>query len=80
MLDKKYLEIFKEIYCKKEKKINLKDYGSDEDRIIIFPETIKIFKDLLKKNINNYRYMKKLEECVNNNFLMEPENKIIEEN
>lgn len=80
LLDKKYLEIFKEIYCKKEKKINLKDYGSDEDRIIIFPETIKIFKDLLKKNINNYRYMKKLEECVNNNFLMEPENKIIEEN
>lgn len=80
LLDKKYLEIFKEIYCKKEKKINLKDYGSDEDRIIIFPEKIKIFKDLLKKNINNYRYMKKLEECVNNNFLMEPENKIIEEN
>ena len=58
----------------------MKDYGSDEDRIIIFPEKIKIFKDLLKKNINNYRYMKKLEECVNNNFLMEPENKIIEEN
>ena len=80
LLDKKYLEIFKEIYCKKEKKINLKDYGSDEDRIIIFPEKIKIFKDLLKENINNYRYIKKLEECVNNNFLMEPENKIIEEN
>ena len=80
LLDKKYLEIFKEIYCKKEKKINLKDFGLDEERIIKIPEEIKIFKDLLKNYINNYRYMKKLEECVNKNFLMKPDNNIIEEN
>ena len=77
IFEKKYLEIFKEVYCSKEKKINLKDYDSNIDRIIIIPERIKIFKDLLKNNINDYRYLKKLEKCVNNNFLI---NTIIQEN
>ena len=77
--DKKFLEIFKEIYCKKEKIINLKDYGSSVEHIITISEKIKIFKDLLEEEIDDYKYMKKLEEYVNNYFL-KSDNQIIEEN
>lgn len=72
LLDSNYLDVFQKLYYyNKEKKINLKDYGSDFDRIYYFTNKIKIFEDLLEENKNQYRYAKKLNECVKDNLLNE---------
>ena len=68
-----YLNIFKKIYYKNNRTINLNEYGLDE--IIILPDHIKMYKDLLKKNYNKYNnkdcdeYNKRMNEFVLRNFL-----------
>lgn len=80
LLEKKYLEVFKNLYYNnKAKIINLKDYGSDFDPIINIPKNIEIFEDLVRKNKNDYSYITKLKESVDNYFLNEEKFKIIEE-
>ena len=69
-LSTKFIDVFKNLYYNnKEKKINLKDYGSDVDQIYNIPKTIETFEELLRKNKNNYIYNKKLNECVENNIV-----------
>ena len=80
LLDTNYLEVFKKLYYyNHERKINLKDYGSDRDIIYNIPKSIETFEDLLRKNKNDHIYKKLLIECVKNNFLNDSKNKIIEE-
>ena len=75
ILDSNYLDVFKKLYYyNHERKINLKDYGSDIDRIYNFTKKIKTFEDLLRSN-NDYIYKQLLIECAKKNFL----NEIIEE-
>lgn len=65
-----YLEVFKKLYYfDRERKINLKDYGSDSDLIYNIPKGIETFEDLLRKNKNDCIYKKLLIEYVKNNFL-----------
>ena len=64
-----YLLLFRKIYYKSNKIINLKDYGLDA-KIELSPG-IKMYKDLLKEEddkINNKEYKSNLIKCINQHF------------
>ena len=70
LLSEKYLNLFKKIYYKSNKFINLKEYGLDEE--IILDNPVKMFKDLLKDNEAtdiNKEYQKNIIECAVQNYL-----------
>ena len=70
ILSEKYLDIFRKIYFKSEKRINLEEYGLSQ--IINLSNNVKMFKDLLLKdtqNISNNIYNKNLYNCIKKNFL-----------
>lgn len=65
-----YLNLFKKIYHKSIKRINLKEYGYDKE--IILSNDVKMYKDLLLKDIKkdlNKGYQKKYDECIRVNFI-----------
>ena len=62
-----YLKLFKKIYFKNNKIINLKEYGLDEE--IILSKEVKIFKDLIKENEDSEEYQKNINECALQNYL-----------
>lgn len=69
ILNQNYLEPF-DIYYKSKKKINLINYGLDQD--IILSDKSKMFKDLLKEcknnEENNEDYIKNLNFCISQNY------------
>ena len=67
LLSTNYLKIFKDIYCKKERIINLIAYGLNEN--IYIKDSIKMYIDLVNKYKEDYLYVEKLNECVNEQFL-----------
>jgi hypothetical protein len=69
LLSENYLLLFKKIYYRSSKIVNLREYGLDKD--IILSSDVKMFEDLLK-DIDcldvNKEYKKKIIQCVNNNY------------
>jgi len=61
-----YLKLFRQVYYKSRKKINLKEYGMNKD--IILSKNVKMVDDLLK-NINDLDENKKIKESIIKNFL-----------
>ena len=64
------MNLFKKIYHKSSKRINLKEYGYDKE--IILSNDVKMYKDLLLKDIKkdlNKGYQKKYDECIRVNFI-----------
>ena len=69
ILSENYLQLFKKIYLKSNKIVNLKEYGLDKE--IILSKEVKMYKDLLKSFEENKEYKKSMNECINRNFLIE---------
>lgn len=74
ILSENYLKLFKKIYYKSNKIINLKEYGLDEN--IVLSRNIKMFGDLLKGKENEAydnrdQYIKYIKECAIQNYLPE---------
>ena len=63
-----YLYLFRKIYFKSNKIINLREYGLNKD--IMLSDKAKMYKDLIK-NLDNV-YKKNIYNCVRNNFLDNP--------
>jgi hypothetical protein len=64
-----YLELFKNIYHKNIKIINLKKYGIERE--IKLSKEVKFYEDLLKKEAfkKDNEYIRSINECINLNFL-----------
>ena len=65
-----YLELFKNVYYKNKKIINLKKYGIEKE--INLSKEVKFYEDLLKKNgafDENSEYAKNINECIYINYL-----------
>lgn len=70
ILSENYIKLFKKIYYKSNKIINLREYGLNEE--IILTKPVKMFKDLLKDNEaldKNKEYQKNIIECAIQNYL-----------
>ena len=67
ILSENYLKLFKKIYFKSNKIINLKEYGLDQE--IYLTKPVKMFKDLLKDNEASDIYQKNIAECAVQNYL-----------
>ena len=70
LLKKQYLELFRKIYYKKKKKINMKELGINLDQEINLSNA-KTFEDLLKEkdnNINDEEYKSNLKKCIIQHF------------
>lgn len=72
ILSENYLKIFKDIYYKSNRIINLKYYGLN--KIIILSKSIKMYQDLLELSNNSIKYdnyyIQRMNECVTRNFLL----------
>ena len=80
ILSENYLSLFKKIYYKSSRIINLKEYGLDQN--IVLSKEVKMFDDLLKSNDKEAfddkdQYKKYLGECALQNYLPESESKIL---
>jgi hypothetical protein len=80
ILSENYLSLFKKIYYKSSRIINLKEYGLDQN--IVLSKEVKMFDDLLKCNDKEAfddkdQYKKYLGECALQNYLPESETKIL---
>ena len=70
LFKKQYLELFRKIYYKKKKKINMKELGINLDQEINLSNA-KTFEDLLKEkdnNINDEEYKSNLKKCIIQHF------------
>jgi hypothetical protein len=70
LFKKQYLELFRKIYYKNKKKINMKELGINLDQEISLSNA-KTFEDLLKKkdnNINDEEYKSNLKKCIIQHF------------
>ena len=68
ILSENYLKLFKKVYFKSKRKINLKEYGLDKD--IFLSKDVKMYEDLLKKDKDgNKEYEKELNKCAIRNFM-----------
>ena len=66
-----YLILFRKIYYKSQKKINLKEYGLDIGEGITLSDDVKMYKDLLKDkkgNELNEEYKSNLNKCIFQHF------------
>ena len=71
ILSEKYLNLFKNIYYKSKRIINLKYYGFD--KIIVLSRKVKMYDDLINKSYNLIKkdfYIKRMNECVARYFLL----------
>ena len=76
ILSDNYLNIFKNIYLKNNKRVNFKDYKIKKD--IILSNNVKMFKDLLLKNVEkNNNNIKLFIQCIKKNFINDDINDII---
>ena len=73
ILSENYLTLFKKIYYKSSKIINLKEYGLDKN--IVLSKKVKMFEDLLKGKDNEVgdknQYIYYLKQCAHDNYLSE---------
>ena len=73
LLSENYLYLFKNVYYKSKRIINLQKYGLN--KTLILSEKIKMYKDLLTKNnnlnIKDNCYQKRMNECVTRNHLLD---------
>lgn len=73
LLSENYLYLFKNVYYKSKRIINLQKYGFN--KTLILSEKIKMYKDLLTKNnnlnIKDNCYQKRMNECVTRNYLLD---------
>ena len=60
-----YMDLFKNIYCKNESKINLIIFGSDIN-INLYEKGAKMYKDLKNKYNKDSKYLKELNNCIIN--------------
>ena len=68
ILSEKYIDLFKKVYFKNNRCIDLRKYG--HNKIIILPKYIKMYKELLIKNQKKDKNIKKkFEECIKQYFL-----------
>ena len=72
ILSENYLKLFKDIYYRSNRIINLEDYGLN--KVVKLSKNIKMYQDLLKIFNNNSiksdnYYIQRMNECVNRNFL-----------
>ena len=68
ILSEKYIDLFKKVYFKNNRCIDLRKYG--HNKIIILPKYIKMYKELLIKNEKKDKNIKKkFEECIKQYFL-----------
>ena len=68
ILSEKYIDLFKKVYFKNNRCIDLRKYG--HNKIIILPKYIKKYKELLIKNQKKDKNIKKkFEECIKQYFL-----------
>ena len=63
ILSQNYLSFFRKVYYKSNKRINLKQFGS-EDKEIILSDNVEMFKDFLKKRDFDSSHILKLNICV----------------
>ena len=72
ILSENYLKLFKDIYYRSNRIINLKYYGLN--KVIILSKKIKMYQDLLKIYNNSIKYdnyyIQRMNECVTRNFLL----------
>ena len=70
MLSETYIDLFRNIYYKSERNINLKKYGLD--KIIELPKyKVQMFSDLIDKfnRIEDFKYIDRLKDYVTKKFL-----------
>ena len=69
LFSQNYLYLFKSIYYKSKRNVNLNNYGLNVN--ILLPTKIKMYRDLLEKGDNNEspEYLRKLNKFVKNKFL-----------
>lgn len=67
ILSENYLLLFKKIYFKSSKLINLVEYGLNKN--IILSDNVKMYKDLLKDNSLDINYKKNINKCVIKYFI-----------
>ena len=68
ILSEKYIDLFKKVYFKNNRCIDLRKYW--HNKIIILPKYIKMYKELLIKNQKKDKNIKKkFEECIKQYFL-----------
>ena len=70
ILEDNYLNLFRNIYYKSNKVINLNEYGLNKK--IVLSNEVKMFKDLLKGINSNKIHQKKINESVKRNYLYKP--------
>ena len=71
ILSDSYLGLFKRIYYKSIRKINLNYYGFNKE--IILSKNVKLYQDLLNKSNDTFideNYKKRMNECVARKFLL----------
>ena len=74
IFSEKYLSLFRDIYFKNKRIINLDKYGL-KDNIKLPEKKVKMYKELLEKNeehendIKKNEYINRLKNCINKNFL-----------
>lgn len=69
IFDMNYLTFFRIYYMKKEKTIDLRKFGIEKE--IILSKKTETYNELLEKQKNNKEYIKKIDECLKLNYLME---------
>ena len=70
LLAESYINLFKNVYYKSERNINLKKYGLDID-IILPKDKVKMFSDLIEKfnKVEDHKYIERLKNYVKKKFL-----------
>lgn len=70
ILDDNYLTLFRKVYYKSNKRINLNEYGLNKE--IILSNDVKMFNDLLKDIKSNEKHQEKISESTQRNYLYKP--------
>ena len=66
ILDENYYIVFKTIYLKNKRTIDLKKYGLNQ--VIILSHSVHLFEDLLKRNEYDKKYIDEINKCINKYF------------
>ena len=70
ILEENYLNLFRKVYYKSNKMINLNEYGLN--KLIFLSNKVKMFKDLLRDIKSNEVHQKKISESTKRNYLSKP--------
>lgn len=70
ILEDNYLTLFRKVYYKSNRRINLNEYGLKKE--LILSNDVKMFKDLLKNIKSNEKHQEKISESIQKNYLYKP--------